>query len=422
MMDDQGMSHADGKELTIIGAGIVGICCALEAAGAGYKVTVIDRCPPGESASYGIAGTISPWSVVPQAMPGIWKNLPKWFLDPKGPAKVRWPDLPKTLPWVWSFFRLANERDALRISDAMAILTRDSPSSYAAYLKGTGYEDLLRQSHLVTVFRNERRPDLSDLSSNLKRRHGADMDVLSGDEVREVEPCLSKDVSHAVLTRNQARLMDPGMVCRVLAGKAENLGVRFLRHEVRSLAEHADGHYTLHTGDRPIPAERVLVCAGAWSSKLLKSLGVRTPLIGERGYHVVFSDPGVTVNHSIADAGAKIILSQMNAGVRIAGTAEFGDPDAPPNYRRAEALVPLAKRLLPALETQTAIQWMGVRPSFPDNLPVIDRIDGHANLFGAFGHSHYGFMMAPQTARLAVRKISGVTPNEEASCFAFSRF
>lgn len=81
--------------------------------------------------------------------------------------------------------------------------------------------------------------------------------------------------------------------------------------------------------------------------KLLKPLGIRLPLIGERGYHLVFTNPEVTVSNSIADAGAKIILSQMDVGVRVAGTAEFADADVPPNYARARALEPLAKQLLP---------------------------------------------------------------------------
>ena len=53
------------SDVTIIGAGIIGVSCALQLAERGLSVTVIDRQPPCEGASFGNAGVISPWSCVP---------------------------------------------------------------------------------------------------------------------------------------------------------------------------------------------------------------------------------------------------------------------------------------------------------------------------------------------------------------------
>ncbi|MEM1298385.1 MAG: FAD-binding oxidoreductase [Pseudomonadota bacterium] len=412
----------EDRQLTILGAGIVGICCALEAIEAGLKVTVIDRLPPGEATSHGNAGVISPWSVVPQAMPGVWKSVPKWFLDPKGPVKIRWLDLPKTLPWVWQFFRHATEAEATRVSDAMAWLQQDNMEIYARYLRGTGAEHLIQSSHMLTVQRAGPAPDLTDLASRLRLRHHADLEVLTGGEIREIEPHISPDYTFAVMLRNQSRATDPGRLCKVLANKAERQGATFIRHEVTEISPQEDGGFNLRHQDGKHTAPRLLICTGAWSRELLKPLGIDLPLIGERGYHLVFTDPGVNVANSIADAGAKIILSQMDMGVRVAGTAEFGDANAPPNYARAKALEPLAKRLLPDLKTEPVRQWMGVRPSFPDNLPVIDRLGRFENLHAAFGHSHYGLGMAPQTARLVRALITGEQFNRDVSSVSTGRF
>lgn len=46
-------------------------------------------------------------------------------------------------------------------------------------------------------------------------------------------------------------------------------------------------------------------------------------------------------------------------------------------------------------EANVSCNWMGVRPSFPDNLPAIGELAGLPGLFAAFGHSHYGLGMAP---------------------------
>ena len=120
------MPASTGDETLVIGAGIVGICCGLSLLEKDRAVTLIDRDAPGQGASYGNAGVISPWSHVPQSLPGIWKSIPKWLLDPEGPVSVRPAYLPKALPWAIRFLRAGAPGKVAAISDAMATLTRPS--------------------------------------------------------------------------------------------------------------------------------------------------------------------------------------------------------------------------------------------------------------------------------------------------------
>ena len=46
------MSNAP-RDVTVIGAGIVGICCASYLQRDGHRVTVLDPLPPGEACSFG---------------------------------------------------------------------------------------------------------------------------------------------------------------------------------------------------------------------------------------------------------------------------------------------------------------------------------------------------------------------------------
>ena len=165
-----------------------------------------------------------------------------------------------------------------------------------------------------------------------------------------------------------------------------------------------------------------MLAAGIWSADLLKSLGVKLPLISERGYHLEFSDPGVALNHSVADVQGKFVVSSMEGGLRSAGTAEFAHHSAPPRYSRADMLGPQTKKLLPALNIEPNARWMGVRPSFPDNLPAIGELPGLPGLFAAFGHSHYGLGMAPATGRLIAGMVTGDASNAETSAYAPGRF
>ena len=65
------------RSVIVIGAGMVGVSCALALQKRGLKVTLIDRREPGRETSYGNAGVISRSSIMPLNNTGQWKNLPK---------------------------------------------------------------------------------------------------------------------------------------------------------------------------------------------------------------------------------------------------------------------------------------------------------------------------------------------------------
>ena len=90
-------------DVAVIGAGIIGVCTALELAERGMRVTIFDPAPVCSKTSYGNAGVISPWTCVPQSMPGLWKQVPRWLIDPEGPVSIRLGHLPRLMPWVLRF-------------------------------------------------------------------------------------------------------------------------------------------------------------------------------------------------------------------------------------------------------------------------------------------------------------------------------
>lgn len=415
------MSLEAEPDVTVLGAGIIGVCCALSALEQGLSVQVIDRQPPGEATSYGNAGVISPWSVVPQCTPGVWKSVPKWLLDPRGPVKVRWRDVPGIIPWVLKFFSNTTAERVEKISDAMALLMQGNVDAYRRHLAGTGHDDLILDAMNVTVYRGETRPDKDELQFRLRTERGGSVEFIGAGDLHDLEPDLAPEYTSAALIKGQARAVNPGKICKVLAEKAKGLGAEFRIAEVSALRPDPSGGVTLQTDVGELSARKLILAGGVWSAGLLRPLGVSVPLIAERGYHLEFDDPGVSVNHSINDASAKVIASSMQNGVRIAGTAEFAHVDAPPNYARARALAPIAKRLFPKMNTSAPKEWMGIRPSFPDNLPAIGPVTGFPDIVSAFGHSHYGLGMAPGTARLAVASMLG-TLNQDISAFSTQRF
>jgi len=56
--------------IVVVGAGIVGACCAAYLVREGYSVTMLEAEEPAAGASRGNAGALSPGSCIPLSMPG----------------------------------------------------------------------------------------------------------------------------------------------------------------------------------------------------------------------------------------------------------------------------------------------------------------------------------------------------------------
>lgn len=405
----------------VVGAGIVGICTALSLQERGVRVTLIDPNPPAEQASYGNAGVISTWSCVPQSMPGLWKNVPKWLLDPEGPISLRWSYLPAFLPWMLRFLAAGRAERIPAIADALLQLHRPTVDIFRQHLAGTGHEDLVRDSMYVFVYRDPAKLNLDNLEWRLRLERGVPLEQVDAGTLADVEPDISPEYKAAVLIKDQGRAYDPGAIGKVLAEKFEKQGGTLLQSRAHALKP-VEGGVEIMTDSGARIADKVILAAGPWSATLLKSHGLKVPLEAERGYHIVFTDPGVTLNNSIMVTDAKFVVSSMAQGIRCAGTAEFAGLDHPPDYRRAHVLAGPAKRLLPKLNTEAREVWMGQRPSFPDTLPAIGDVPGLPGVIAAFGHGHTGLTAAPMTGRLAAMIAVGDTPNIDVAPYSLSRF
>ncbi len=416
------MPEAGAREAVVIGAGLVGVCAALALQEKGFAVSVIDRDGAAEGASSGNAGVISPWSCVPQSMPGIWKNVPKWLLDPDGPLALNWSYIPRLTPWIWKFLQAGALHRLPAIADAMLTVNRPSVDMYHQLLAGSGDEALVRDCLYLHAYRSADGANLDHLSWRLRSERGVELQVLRGGEIREVEPELSPEIKSAVVVKRQGRTVNPGRLGKVLAAKAEAQGAKFLRGRVERIVPETDGGYRIDTDQGSHLTTTVVLAAGAWSARLLAALGVRVSLEAERGYHLVFKDPGLSLSHSIMDTDRKFVTSSMEMGVRSAGTAEFAGLDAPANYRRARIFSRLAKKLLPNLNIDSPEEWMGVRPSSPDSVPFIGAAPGHPRLFCAFGHGHLGLTGAPMTGRMVAALAAGEPLNIDMTPFRLDRF
>ena len=186
------------KTITVIGAGIVGVCCALHLQREGFAVRLIEKGEPGMKASFGNSGSFGTASCVPFAMPGVLKKVPRMLFDSESPLKLRWSHVPAALPWFLRFIASARRERVERIAAERNSLLVHTHAGYAPLIEGADASQWVDNNGLMMVFESEAAFEGAAYALDLRRRNGVHMDILDGNEARQMEPALAKSIVKAV--------------------------------------------------------------------------------------------------------------------------------------------------------------------------------------------------------------------------------
>lgn len=416
------MPSSSTRSVTIIGGGIIGLSCALAIQRSGRHVVIVEPTTSRDGASVGHSSGIAVTWVSPQGLPGLLRRLPGWILDPLGPVSVRWPYLPRLVPWLLRFERYRSPGQIARIGDALADLMRLSWPAWERTLADVGRPDLVSHDGSLTAYRTAADLDADWFPWSMRVDRGHEVVVVEGAELRRMEPALAPDYHVAVFEPAAKWCWDPLQLADALLTRLTDAGAEFHRAEATSVVTDSRRVRALRTSAGWLEVEDLVVAAGAWSHVLAAQLGHRVPLESERGYHADLPDPGVRLERILALAPHKMVATPLQSGLRLAGTAEFGGVHSPPDYRRARALVTNGVAALPAIDPRGHTEWAGHRPILPDSLPIIAASTNYENAFLAFGHSHIGFTLGPLTGELVADLTAGRPPALDLATFAVDRF
>ncbi len=406
----------------VVGAGMVGACCALYLQNEGFDVTLVDRGGPGEEASFGNLGGFGVASCPPAAMPGVLRKVPGMLLDAEAPLKLRWGHAVRALPWFLRFIANARRDRVEANAAARQSLLDKVHEAVDPLIAEAGAAHLMSRTGLMFTFESEASFRAASYAFDLRRRNGVQMDLLDGDEARQVQPALSPRVVRAYRVADFSHTVDPGGLVKALASLFERRGGRLERRTVRGFDLGPDGVRALRTDTGDMPVGNVVVAAGVWSRRLAAMLGARVPLEAERGYHAMFRDTDVSINGGIISVDRHVAVTPMAEGVRVGGVAEFAPPEAPADPRIAAHVRRHGEALFPGLKGGRATEWVGPRPSHPDSKPVIGRSPRFPNAYFAFGHDHLGLTMGGITGRLIAELAAGRPPGVDLAPFRPDRF
>lgn len=394
--------------VVVIGAGVVGLCCAYALRKRGMDVVVVERATPGSGASHGNGGYICPSFSGPVPAPGVRVDAWRWLSRPGGPLSIT----PRAdlyfARWLLDFWRHCTPRSYQRGLEAIARLNASTMTLYDA-MAADGVRFEMRQQGLLFLCRTEEaaRGLTNDLEA-MTRYGFATPRRLEPAELRDEAPGIRSEVVAGVLAPGE-RHVRPESLIAGLERRLNDLGVPVHSGTEVCGFECREGRVTaLHTTNGRMEASHVVLAAGVWSSHLSAMLGTRLPLEAGKGYSVTMAASGTFPRRPVYFAEAHVGLAPYNGALRVLGMMDVCGLDERLTRRRLEALKAAPSRYVrdwrigPIEE-----EWAGLRPMTPDGLPMIGYAAGLANVVIAAGHAMLGVTLGPATGEAVVGLIDG---------------
>jgi len=395
-----------GRKIAVVGAGIVGTCCAAQLTCEGAQVSIIDRAMPGMSGpSRGNAAHIAASEIIPMSSPGIALEALGMLLKPRAPLKVPLGQWPSLVPWLTRF--LLNSRPSVYRAhiEKLAQLNNQVLADVERLYALTGLSEQLQRDGALYLYESQRSLQKAANGFAIRRDYGFSSELIDAEQLYQLEPELAKIFTGGYRIPQWMTVSDPkkivsGMMEYSCANGAEFICEEILDIDPSKQAGNSAGVQLLYRNGQSRSFDQIVLAAGVWSKPLLKQLGTPKLLEAERGYNTTYTQPGMKINRAILFGDRGIVATPLDHGIRIGGWAELGGTERPPKPQYFQAIEAMAAEIFPQLQTQHNYRWMGHRPSTPSSLPIIEASSINPNVIYATGHGHLGLTQGPTTAKL----------------------
>lgn len=407
-----------GNDVIVLGAGIVGVCCALELQRRGMTVTLVDRQAPGMETSMGNAGVLARSSLMPFNHPGLWGQLPRLLKNDTVQFRYRWPYLASNLGWAARFLMSARPSVFQETARALDGLIRLSAPEHLKLLDESGARHRLRDTGWIFLYRTAAAWNGGALGRRTFAQYEVPTRELDPAALAELEPALSPIFHRALWIQGSYSVDDPHEVVAAYAGLFQRAGGIFKRMDAAAIRRDANGWTVQATRAlESVSADRLVVALGPWSKAMLKTTGIDLPMAFERGYHMHYNGrDGARVTRPVYDTGGGYVLSPMARGLRLSTGVELNACEAPARPEQLDLAEQRAREAFPLGDRLDAAAWLGRRPTLPDSRPMIGEAPRHPGLWLALGHQHIGFSTAPGTAKvLAELMLDGAAASRHAA-------
>ncbi len=272
------MLESGGKKTaSVIGGGLVGICCAAYLLRRDFSVILIERAEPGRGASFGNGGNLLVSSSVPHSLPGLMRRLPRMLLDRRGPVTIGWRHLPRLSPWLCRFALSGTDRRAREIARGRHALLSRMVGAYSDLVNAAAAPELMRHKPFLYVWESEAAFKSVEYTSSLRRELGISFEILSGHEARDIEPALAPSVSNAIMIGDAVQAINPLRLAQSILRSFRDQGGHVVADNVLGISmTEASTQIRLQTAGE-VSSDVTVIAAGVASRKLAESTGIRSP-------------------------------------------------------------------------------------------------------------------------------------------------
>ena len=338
------------NRIIIVGGGVIGMLTARELALAGIPVVLFDRAETGRESSWAGGGIVSP-----------------------------------LFPW--------------RYLDSVTRLASWSQGAYPTLCEelnaSAGVDPEFTRCGLLLVA-----PDESTAATEWARQHRHRVEIIDSSTFHELEPTAATASDQAIWMPDVGQVRNPRMV-RALRLSLEQLGVE-IRTEaaVETLMVEHGLCRGVQLSERQYEADKVVICAGAWSASLLSNLQSPPEIHPIRGQMLLFRTPPGTISRMVLE-GSRYVIPRRDGRVLFGSTIEDAGFEKRTTKEARDELYAIATQRFPILK-QYPIEahWAGLRPSSPAGVPYIGPHPDITGLFINAGHFRNGIVLGPASARL----------------------
>lgn len=374
-----------GRDVVVVGGGIIGTAIAHELAGRGRDVLLVERDSPGRRATWAAAGMLSPLGESPG--PGAFLELAD-----------------RSLGDYAAFVQRLQEETGIDVE------YRTNGKLHVAL--GAGEEPTVRAL------------GEGPLAARFAVR------LLGAEEARALEPELAPEVTLAALVGRDHRVNNR-LLAQALTVAATRAGVT-IRTGTPLVAVETEGGRVrgvrLASGER-VAAQHVVIAAGSWSGDL-EGLPQALPVFPVKGQMLAVDGRARTngrgsrppIEHVVHGTGAYLIPRE-DGRVLIGATVEHVGYRKGPTPRGVAALIEAAARMVPLLADLPMVEtWAGFRPGTPDDMPILGADPALSGLYYATGHFRNGILLAPLSARAIADLITQAAAAPLIEPFGIARF
>ncbi len=349
-------------DVLIIGGGIMGMLTAKELLKKGARVTLLDKSELGSEASWAGGGIVSP--LYPWTYSDAITKLADW-------AQKAYPNLAEEL------------------------------------LDCTGIDPEFNPCGLLML-----EPDQMQVAEDWAHLHHKKVARLGSQEVREREPRVTMSCEKNLFLPYVGNIRNPRLLKSLRAYLQSHKGFQSVTHcEVIGLTKRGASVEVQSTSNQ-FSAEKVVICSGAWSQRLLTQLavssGVRVQPV--KGQMLVFAPVPGLINSIVMHQG-KYLIPRLDGRIVMGSTLEHSGFDKSTTQEARQQLLARAFEMVSELQgVQVEAHWAGLRPGSAAGVPFIGALPGWDNLFINAGHYRNGLVLAPASAGLVSAIVLGETP------------